>query len=187
MHAERWPDARRGQGNWTKDRVELLRKLLEQRLSARVVALRLGGVTRNAVIGKAKREGFALQPPTSPPLSRYIVEAQTSAPRKRRVHVTPDRITQNVTPRVRIAPTFPAEPVVIHEDIYVAPENRKGVLALTESDCKWPIGDPREADFHFCGGPRVPGMPYCEGHCKRAYQSSQEIATRQTRAMRKAA
>lgn len=186
MHAERWPDARRGQGNWSQERVELLKKLLEQRLSARVVAQRLGGVTRNAVIGKAKREGFALQSPSNPPMPRYIVDAQATAPRKKRVPCPPGRITQNVTPRVRIAPTFPAEPVVIHEDIYVAPADRKGILELTESSCKWPIGDPREADFHFCGGPRVPGLPYCEGHCKRAYQTVQEVDARRLRAMKAA-
>ena len=186
MHAERWPDARRGQGNWSQERVELLKKLLEQRLSARVVAQRLGGVTRNAVIGKAKREGFALQSPSNPPMPRYIVEAQTTAQRKKRIPPPPGRITQNVTPRVRIKPTFPAEPVVIHEDIYVAPADRKGILELTESSCKWPIGDPREADFHFCGGPRVPGLPYCEGHCKRAYQTVQEGDARRLRAMKAA-
>jgi GcrA cell cycle regulator len=186
MHAERWPDARRGQGNWTEERVELLRKLLEQRLSARVVALRLGGVTRNAVIGKAKREGFALQPPTSPPLPRHVVEAQTSAPRKRRVYVTPGRITQNVTPRVRIAPDYPAEPIVIHEDIYVAPHLRKGVIDLEPGDCRWPIGDPRESEFHFCGGKALPGLSYCEGHCRRAHQTVQEVDARRLRAMKAA-
>lgn len=187
MHAERWPNMTRGQGNWSEERIELLRSLLEQRLSARVVAMRLGGgVTRNAVIGKAKRMGFALQSPTNPPPPRYIVDSTTTAPRKRRVYVTPGRLTREMTPRVRVAPTPEPEPLVIHEDVYVAPEDRKGVLELTSADCKWPIGDPREADFHFCGGPRVPGLPYCEGHCKRAYQTVQEVDARRQHARRAA-
>jgi GcrA cell cycle regulator len=38
--------------------------------------------------------------------------------------------------------------------------------------CRWPIGDPREPNFHFCGGPGVPGLPYCPEHAKMAYQAA---------------
>lgn len=182
MHAERreFP-----QNLWSDDRVKRLRQLLQEGLSARQVAQRLGNVTRNAVIGKAKRMGFALRASTAPPQPAYMVN-RTSSPRRRYTRVAAGRLTQDITPRVRYRPEFPPDSVVIHEDIYVAPENRKGVLALTSADCRWPIGDPREADFHFCGGPRVPGMPYCEGHCKRAYQTVQEVDARRLRAMRAA-
>lgn len=182
MHAEQ---RQHPFNQWSEDRIKRLKELLDQNLSAQQVAWRLGNVTRNAVIGKAKRMGFALQPPQNPPRPSYVID-RTSAPRKRRAHVTAGRLTQQITPRVPVRPEFPAEPVVIHEDIYVAPENRKGVLALTSADCRWPIGDPREADFHFCGGPRVPGLPYCEGHCKRAYQTVQEVDARRLRAMKAA-
>ena len=45
------------------------------------------------------------------------------------------------------------------------------LLNLTERMCKWPIGHPGEDDFHFCGAPSVAGQPYCEDHCRRAYQT----------------
>ncbi len=48
-----------------------------------------------------------------------------------------------------------------------------GLLDLTERMCKWPIGHPGEPDFHFCGRDAAPGMPYCEDHCREAYQSQQ--------------
>ena len=166
-------------------------------------------ITKNSVIGRAHRVGLPrrCEPHTGTPSHRALVppparwyrhvEAMNEArrtnllapqklPQRKRKFLKPGRLTHDVTPRVRIAPDFPAEPVVIHEDIYVAPADRKGILELTESSCKWPIGDPREADFHFCGGPRVPGLPYCEGHCKRAYQTVQEVDARRLRAMKAA-
>lgn len=45
----------------------------------------------------------------------------------------------------------------------------KPLLDLEAPDCKWPIGDPKKADFGFCGERRQPGRPYCAGHCRLAY------------------
>jgi GcrA cell cycle regulator len=44
------------------------------------------------------------------------------------------------------------------------------ILTLTDRICKWPIGDPRDADFHFCGRGSAEGLPYCSDHARRAYQ-----------------
>jgi GcrA cell cycle regulator len=46
----------------------------------------------------------------------------------------------------------------------------KTVDTLERYDCRWPIGDPRHADFHFCGAPQLPGRPYCELHWRMAFQ-----------------
>lgn len=45
------------------------------------------------------------------------------------------------------------------------------ILNLTDRMCKWPIGDPREPGFHFCGRPSVSGLPYCAEHAAVAYQT----------------
>lgn len=45
-----------------------------------------------------------------------------------------------------------------------------GIMALNERMCRWPVGDPRDEDFHFCGKASVPGLPYCGDHCRTAYQ-----------------
>jgi hypothetical protein len=47
---------------------------------------------------------------------------------------------------------------------------RKTVDTLERHDCRWPIGDPREGDFHFCGARQLPGRPYCELHWRMAFQ-----------------
>ena len=50
------------------------------------------------------------------------------------------------------------------------PKRGANILALTERMCKWPVGDPRDSDFHFCGHQTAPGMPYCTEHASLAYQ-----------------
>ena len=50
---------------------------------------------------------------------------------------------------------------------------RKTIQTLLECSCRWPIGDPQMSDFHFCGKDKVPGLPYCEFHARRAFQPPQ--------------
>lgn len=52
----------------------------------------------------------------------------------------------------------------------IMPKKMKTVATLESTDCRWPIGDPREADFHFCGEAKLPGRPYCELHWRVAFQ-----------------
>jgi GcrA cell cycle regulator len=47
---------------------------------------------------------------------------------------------------------------------------RKTLAALEQNDCRWPIGDPKEADFHFCGAAKLGGRPYCDLHWRMAFQ-----------------
>ena len=66
------------------------------------------------------------------------------------------------------------EPYVPPAEELVIPLNeRKYIQTLTEGCCRWPIGDPQQADFHFCGKDKVPGLPYCEVHARRAFQPPQ--------------
>jgi GcrA cell cycle regulator len=68
------------------------------------------------------------------------------------------------------APAAPAAPVRAKPK---KKEDRKGVglLELTERMCRWPFGDPRDKDFHFCGKPAIPGRTYCGDHCAKAFQA----------------
>jgi GcrA cell cycle regulator len=50
------------------------------------------------------------------------------------------------------------------------PKKPKTVDTLEQHDCRWPIGDPRHPDFHFCGAPQLLGRPYCELHVRMAFQ-----------------
>lgn len=58
--------------------------------------------------------------------------------------------------------------------------NNKGYMTLLDlklNSCRWPIGEPKDADFHFCGKDTVTGKPYCSEHCKVAYTSLKELTS----------
>ena len=104
---------------WTAERVELLKELWADGLSARQIAESLGQVTRNAVIGKAHRLGLSTR-------------------------------------------TVPSKPMI-------------GMLnPVTDRVCQWPIGNPGEKEFHFCGKPSSVNRPYCEDHCMLAYRQNSD-------------
>jgi len=128
---------------WTDERVETLKKLWAEGLSASQIAAALGGVTRNAVIGKVHRLGLSGR-----------AKAPSSAaprPRKPRVHSHMLRVSR---PSIRGNPLG----------------QRRTLLELTEETCRWPIGDPGQPDFFFCGGQTITGLPYCAYHSRVAYQ-----------------
>ncbi len=58
-----------------------------------------------------------------------------------------------------------------------APKGKCTLMDLKLTTCHWPVGDPKDADFHFCGEQTVTGKPYCAEHCKLAYTSLKELAT----------
>ena len=77
-------------------------------------------------------------------------------------------------PAVRALYQPDAEPFVPSQEELVIPlKERKTIRTLTECSCRWPIGDPQHADFHFCGKNKVAGLPYCEFHARRAFQPPQ--------------
>ena len=106
---------------WTEARVDKLKRLWEDGLSASQIADHLGDVTRNAVIGKAHRLGLSSRP----------------SPIKRTNHP---------------------------------------ITGTTERMCQWPIGNPREPNFHFCNKQASPDRPYCSDHCAMAYRRKSDNA-----------
>lgn len=156
---------------WTEERVETLKKLWTEGLSASQIAGRLGDVTRNAVIGKVHRLGLSGRATTS--------RIKTVRPRKRvaRVGSKQSRPLRFGAPRTNFqgGPTPPSEQSFeLAEELEIPMEERKYIPTLTESCCRWPIGDPTHDDFHFCGKDKVNGMPYCEFHARRAFQPAQQ-------------
>lgn len=154
---------------WTDERVELLKKLWADGLSASQIAAELGGVTRNAVIGKVHRLG----------LSGRAKSASSSAPRQRKARAPSPMMRVSRTAShgntalaahpsyaYDIEPEFEPEPT---ENI-IPIGQRRTILELTEDTCRWPIGDPGTADFFFCGGRPITSGPYCSYHSRMAYQ-----------------
>jgi GcrA cell cycle regulator len=147
---------------WTDERVEMLKRLWAEGLSASQIAAELGGVTRNAVIGKVHRlslSGRAKQTGGPRPRRARVPRAARSSPRTMTIGNTALKLERAPMPR-RI-------PI---EDIVVPIPLRKSILALSEKTCRWPIGDPTDEDFSFCGHNPRDSSPYCEYHARVAYQ-----------------
>src|SRR6516162_847696 len=154
---------------WTDERVELLKKLWSDGLSASQIAGRLGGVTRNAVIGKVHRLGLSGRATTSR-MKSHRPRARSQASKR----LMKPRFATLGNPALRQLYLGDSEPYTPSAEELVIPLNeRRSIQSLTEASCRWPIGDPQQSDFHFCGRKKVLGLPYCEFHARRAFQPPQ--------------
>ncbi|MEJ2116586.1 MAG: GcrA family cell cycle regulator [Alphaproteobacteria bacterium] len=143
-------------GGWTEDRIATLKRLWAKGYSASQIAVRLGGVTRNAVIGKANRLRLASRKGEYPRRNSRVRQRQTRP-------VPPWKISRAVSKPVTPADLASASPV--------PPTPLKlALLDLTENTCRWPIGDPQDENFHFCGCQTSGDGPYCEHHARMAFQ-----------------
>ena len=146
---------------WTEDRVSTLKKLWLEGLSASQLAKQLGGVTRNAVIGKVHRLGLSGRAAPSQP-SRPVLRTPRPARPAISAHHAPRRVEPqqpHPTPRM---------------ETYVEEPGSATVLTLGAHMCKWPIGDPASDGFTFCGRRIGDEGPYCVEHARVAYQPQQK-------------
>ncbi|MEX0627906.1 MAG: GcrA family cell cycle regulator [Cucumibacter sp.] len=163
---------------WTDERVELLRRLWMEGLSASQIAAVLGeAVTRNAVIGKVHRLKLSgrAKPASSAPRAR---KPRAASPRRlagpligRRHSLNPPMIGATA---LQMAPDDEEGLMAAVDraiELYIPPEERVDLLSLNEHTCKWPIGDPMSDDFYFCGRQADENRPYCEFHSRRAYHT----------------
>jgi GcrA cell cycle regulator len=212
--------------SWTDERIATLKKMWEGGATASEIAAELGGVSRNAVIGKAHRLDLKARPspvkanekkkaaaPAKKPVSALTPRAPSEpradtagdaparpAPRAAAAPARSDTIdthaggpsqplpnAQADMPKIvsvgpggflrqgpgdQQAPIPPAPPrrlVPAKPSAEIA--GKTTLLELSEKVCRWPMGHPGEADFHFCGEQVNPGFPYCVEHCGRAYQA----------------
>ena len=181
--------------SWTDERVEILKKLWGEGQSASQIAKELGGVTRNAVIGKVHRLGLSNRATSS---SSSKSESKTKAsvksisdtkrgsskanaskvttansPAEPRSNVT--SLRRQIIPAGQPLPPQPSANEISPEALARVSEIEKkakkiSLLELTERTCKWPVGDPATEDFWFCGLPSQAGKPYCEAHVGVAFQ-----------------
>ena len=160
--------------SWTYDRIDQLRKLWNQRLSASAIGRQLG-VSKNAVVGKAHRLKLPARPSpirkgARPPVRRMALLPKPFALPVRRHHARPSPALAELTERVVEAPIAPPP---LMERPAAAPPTGPGQptrrVARGITACLWPIGDPGDSSFHFCGSEVVPGKSYCTEHCQRAY------------------
>ncbi|WP_158807726.1 GcrA family cell cycle regulator [Beijerinckia sp. L45] len=165
--------------SWTDERIELLRKLWLDGLSASRIATELaGGVTRNAVIGKVHRLGLSGRVKAAAPSNP--ARPRESAPQSSaRAPIAPQRAAAmpmrgNAALAVQPRPLAMAQ--VQRSSGDVVPMNEPvTIMELRESSCRWPVGDPTSAEFRYCGGKATAGEgPYCNYHSRMAYQPMQD-------------
>ncbi len=182
--------------SWTEERVETLKRMWAEGQSASQIAKELGGVTRNAVIGKVHRLGLSNRAGGTPSATTAKPAAKEKpakpakpvrpAAKKAEAAAEPaaDAATETPAPTPARKPIIPAgQPLPPQPSANeISPEALETVrevektakkltlMELTERTCKWPIGDPATEDFWFCGLPVQPGKPYCEAHVGVAFQ-----------------
>ena len=150
---------------WTDERVELLKKLWADGLSASQIAAELGGITRNAVIGKVHRLG----------LSGRAKSPSSASPRPRKARSSGHMMrVPRASMRGNTALAYDYEMEPEPELIEIPLEQRKTLLQLTEKTCHWPVGDPSSPEFFFCGGKALSSLPYCAHHSRIAYQPASD-------------
>jgi GcrA cell cycle regulator len=177
--------------SWTDERVELLKKLWMDGLSASQIANELGdGVTRNAVIGKVHRLKLSTRVKPAPTAPRpqaaprpTPVQAQPArrptpaqAPAMAPLAAVASRTTIVRTPtigatalKVELELEPEVQPMAQTHELVIPESERISLLGLNEHTCKWPIGDPLSSNFHFCGRTSEDNRPYCDFHSRKAY------------------
>ncbi|MFK7940587.1 MAG: GcrA family cell cycle regulator [Roseovarius sp.] len=183
--------------SWSDDRVELLKKMWGEGQSASQIAKELGGVTRNAVIGKVHRLGLSNRstggksgdaakaksadakpaPKAKAKPAKPAVKPASAAPK---AEETPAPVPQTraraaIIPAGQRLPPQPSaneiDPAALAKVSEIEKKaKRLNLMELTERTCKWPVGDPATDDFWFCGLPVQSGKPYCEAHVGVAFQ-----------------
>ncbi len=139
--------------SWTEEKVESLKKLWGSGKTASQIAEIIGGISRNAVIGKAHRLNLSAKIKTRTATSNQNFNNSTNE--------------KNIQAAKR-GRKSKFKSLIIEKDF--EPENPKQLEELDENSCKWPIGHPDEKSFYFCGRSSLKDFSYCKLHLLYAYQ-----------------
>jgi len=138
--------------SWTEEKVAKLKELWGKGSTASQIAEIIGGISRNAVIGKAHRLNLSAKIKTRAATSNHNFENSLT-----------EKEVKNKRGR-----KGKFRSLIIEKDF--EPENPKQLEELDENSCKWPIGHPDEKSFYFCGRSSLKDFSYCKLHLLYAYQ-----------------
>jgi GcrA cell cycle regulator len=138
--------------SWTEEKVAKLKELWGKGSTASQIAEIIGGISRNAVIGKAHRLNLSSKIKTrnASSIQNYDNNSEENNSKQKRGRKSKFKS------------------LIIEKDF--EPENPKKLEELDESSCKWPIGHPEEENFYFCGRSSLKDFSYCKLHLLYAYQ-----------------
>ena len=142
--------------SWTDEKVTKLKELWGKGNTASQIAEIIGGISRNAVIGKAHRLNLSAKIKTRTATSNKNFESSLK--------------DNNIKSRRGRKSKFKS--LIIEKDF--EPENPKQLEELDESLCKWPVGHPNEKSFYFCGRSSLKDFSYCRLHLLYAYQTKSD-------------
>jgi GcrA cell cycle regulator len=138
--------------SWNEEKVSKLKELWGKGNTASQIAEIIGGISRNAVIGKAHRLN----------LSSKIKTRTTSSSQNFNNNLGENNSKQGQGRKSKF------NSLIIEKDF--EPENPKKLEELDENSCKWPVGHPEEESFYFCGRSSLKDFSYCKLHLLYAYQ-----------------
>jgi GcrA cell cycle regulator len=161
---------------WTEQKIQMLKDMWGHH-SASEIAEHIGGLTRNAVIGKAHRLKLSVQKSAETPgsgLQRATGGMGAIKSSRKRVMLRPLPVAPTPTTPVSALRAVPTAKDIFRSLEGIGGSTRSEGIAVTkagERHCRWPVGDPRSPDFRFCGCTAHEGLPYCVDHARVAYQN----------------